>query len=71
MPLISKLIYAFCATTVFSAVAFVPVLLFVAFVAPKTNMEPGGGFAILPAILFPICFIFAEQLRARMPISRW
>jgi hypothetical protein len=59
------------ATVVFSALATLPVLLFVAFVQPKGSIDPGTTFMVLPAVLFPICFIYAEQLRARMPTSKW
>jgi hypothetical protein len=71
MTLLSRVIYAFYGAVVFSAVAALPALLFLAFIQPKAHVEPGAWFFIVPAILFTICFIYAEPLRARMPISRW
>jgi hypothetical protein len=71
--MLTRLIYAFYATTVFSAVLLIPLGLCAAVLLPTTAIAPKTAVLIagvVPAILFPICYIYAPILRARMPISR-
>jgi hypothetical protein len=71
--MLPKLIYSFYATTVFSAVLLLPLWLCAIVLFPTMAIAPRTValmVGIIPAVLFPICYIYAPALRARMPISR-
>ena len=69
----SRIYYAFAAATVFSAVVFVPVVLFVAFMQLKISIRPEIAkvvFFSVFAILFSVCYIAAPKLHACIPLRR-
>jgi hypothetical protein len=72
MNLISRAWYAFMAATVFSAVIFAIAGLSAVVLLP--HLAIGAKAAqwglIVPSVLFPICFIYASELRARLPLER-
>ena len=65
--------YAFTAAVVFSAVVALPAALCAVMLLPSTRIAPQLAATILfsiPAVLFPLCYIYASALHAWMPIER-